>query len=110
MWAMIFSRVASISPDHDGVYLAFIALASHQGRDTQMYVHAADRAGNTSRRGFYYRILGRTFKTDTINITDNVFEYEAAGILCIRRTGPAEGTLLDQFLFVNGRCVRKTTR
>jgi hypothetical protein len=88
------------SPDRDGVYVAFIAVAGHQGRDTQMYVHAADRAGNTSRRGFYYRILGRTFKTDTLTITETFLNTKLPEFHGFE-DWPGEGTLLDQFLFVN---------
>lgn len=82
------------------IFLAFIAVDSRLGRDTQMYVHAADQAGNTTRRGFYYRILGRSFKTDTINISDDFLNmklpefYAADG-------WPADASTMDQFLFVN---------
>lgn len=87
-------------PESEDIYLAFIALASHYGRDTQMYVHAVDPAGNTSRRGFYYRILGRSFKTDAINITDTFLsmklpEFSASD------GWPADQTVMEQFLFVN---------
>ncbi len=88
------------SPDHDDIYLAFLAVASHQGRDTQMYVNAVDRAGNDSRRGFYYRILGRRFKTDTINITDSFLNMKLPEFHGYEDWPEDEG-ILEQFLFVN---------
>lgn len=93
-------------PGHSGhysdpdIYLSFIALASHRSRDTQIHVHAVDRAGNTSRRGFYYRILGRSFKTDTINITDGFLSMKLPEFYT-SEGWPADGSTLDQFLFVN---------
>ena len=86
-------------PDDD-LYLAFIALASRQGRDTQMHVHAKDLAGNTSRRGFYYRILGRSFKTDTINISDAFLNMKLPEFYAMDGW-PADADMVDQFLFVN---------
>jgi murein DD-endopeptidase MepM/ murein hydrolase activator NlpD len=86
-------------PDDD-LYLAFIALASRHGRDTQMHAHAVDRAGNTSRRGFYYRILSRSFKTDTININDTFLNMKLPEFYAMDGW-PADATLVEQFLFVN---------
>ncbi len=53
------------------IYLAFFALRHNQGTDTQMFVSVTDHAGNQARSGFYHHIRRRTFKQDTLRISDN---------------------------------------
>jgi murein DD-endopeptidase MepM/ murein hydrolase activator NlpD len=52
------------------VYLAFFALAYDQGSGTELFVSADDRAGNKTRTGLTHHIRPKTFRKDTIRISD----------------------------------------
>ena len=63
-------------PGHAGyfsdpdIFLAFFALDHTQGRDTRIFIRAVDVAGNSTRTDFPHYIKGRTFKKDTLKISD----------------------------------------
>ncbi len=67
-------------PGHSGlfenknIYTAFFALTDMQGPDTKLEVTALDKAGNMTKRGFYYYIRDRKFKTDILNISDSFLQ------------------------------------
>jgi murein DD-endopeptidase MepM/ murein hydrolase activator NlpD len=69
-------------PGHRGafqdrdVYLAFFALAYDQGRATELFVSADDRAGNATRAGLTHYIRRKTFKKDTIKISDRFLKWK----------------------------------
>jgi len=64
------------APKENDVIMAFIALDYKQGPETDIYIKAADRAGNTTKAGFRYYIRKRTFKKDTLNISDRFLDWK----------------------------------
>lgn len=93
-------------PGHTGyfenknIYMAFFAVKSDQGTDTQLYAKAVDVAGNSAKTGFNYRILNKTFKKDTIDVSDSFLnsklpEFQSA------EGWPPNGSIVDKFIFIN---------
>ncbi len=54
----------------DGTYLAYFALPFNVGKDAEIYLWAKDKAENTTRSTFYYKILTDRFRNDRLNISD----------------------------------------
>jgi murein DD-endopeptidase MepM/ murein hydrolase activator NlpD len=54
-----------------GIHLAFIAMNHSQKPGTEIFIKAIDKAGNAARSGFPHHIKRKTFKTDTISLSDN---------------------------------------
>ncbi len=84
----------------DEIRVAFFALNDQQHTGTEIYLLAKDRAGNQTKTGFPHYIKTKTFKTDTIRISDKFileklpeFEKDLAGLDL--------ESLLDKFLFIN---------
>ncbi|MBI9080645.1 MAG: M23 family metallopeptidase [Pseudodesulfovibrio sp.] len=69
-------------------------------------IEATDKAGNNAKRSFNYHANARTFRKDIIRLSDNFLEStipEFQGMV------PNEGTLLDQYLYINN-AIRKINR
>ena len=95
-----FSGSSGLFPDAS-VFAGLFALPHNQGAEARLFVTATDRAGNTSRSGFVHHINPKTFKQDTIHISDAFLEKkmpEFEGFLDLR---PPAGSLLETFLAVN---------
>jgi murein DD-endopeptidase MepM/ murein hydrolase activator NlpD len=58
------------------VHLAFFALTYKQGPGTDIFVSAADRAGNSTKAGLNYHIRRKVFKKDTIRISDKFLNWK----------------------------------
>jgi len=58
------------------IIMAFFALDSRQGPETEVFVKAADYAGNTARAGFPHYIKRKAFKKDSINISDRFLRWK----------------------------------
>ncbi|NLD35970.1 MAG: M23 family metallopeptidase [Desulfatiglans sp.] len=58
----------------DGISLAYFALPFDIGTDPEIYLWAKDRAGNTARATFYYKIISKKFRSDKLNISDSFFK------------------------------------
>ncbi len=56
------------------VFMAFIALNHDQGRGTDLFLLAEDRAGNRSKAGFPHYIRDARFRQSTIPISDRFLE------------------------------------
>ena len=97
-------------PGHSGVFedpriiTALFALDYTQGPDTRMVVEAKDPAGNITRRGFYHYIKDKSFRPDTLNISDGFLERKMPDF----DLGPKEAEflgsdnpLLAKFLYIN---------
>ena len=54
----------------EGTYLAYFALPFNVGKDAEIYLWAKDKAENTTRSTFYYKILTDRFRNDRLNISD----------------------------------------
>lgn len=58
----------------DGTSLVYFALPFDTGTDPEIYLWAKDRAGNTARATFYYKILPKKFRSDKLNLSDSFFK------------------------------------
>ncbi|MEH0022037.1 MAG: M23 family metallopeptidase [Desulfobacter sp.] len=103
-------------PGHNGmfpdenIYAAFFALDHTQGPGTRIFVRAQDPAGNQSKKGFYYYIKDRNFKTDILNIPDRFLERKMPGIDVGDKETEFSSTptpMLSKFLFVNEELRRR---
>ncbi|NDV19738.1 peptidoglycan DD-metalloendopeptidase family protein [Pseudodesulfovibrio sp. JC047] len=62
------------------------------------FITASDKAGNTAKRSFNYHTNSRQFRHDKIRLSDGFMERtipEFQGLV------PNQGTLLDQYLYIN---------
>ncbi len=93
-------------PGHAGyfsdkdIYVCFFGVKPDQGPGTELYVTAEDTAGNSSKTAFYYKILAKNFKSETLTISDAFLlskfsEFESSP------GWPKKGSLVDKFLFIN---------
>jgi murein DD-endopeptidase MepM/ murein hydrolase activator NlpD len=82
------------------VYMAFFALDYQQGSGTRLAVTAEDFAGNRSLAGLVHHVNARSFRKDTINLSDNFFNAKMPDF---ERYFPESsgGSRLDLFLKVN---------
>ena len=88
------------------VYMAFFALDYQQGKETRMVTTAEDFAGNRSTAGLVHHIKTRTFRKDTINLSDGFFNAKMPDF---ERYFPESsgGSKADLFLKVNRELRRK---
>ena len=82
------------------IFMAFFALAHDQGKGTTIQLEAVDMAGNRTKAGFYHYIKKKTFRKDTIRISDNFLasklpEFEAL------LAGRSQQSPIDRFLYIN---------
>jgi murein DD-endopeptidase MepM/ murein hydrolase activator NlpD len=97
-------------PGYSGVFkdpmvvTALFALDYTQGPDTRIVVEARDAAGNETKRGFYHYIKDKTFRSDTLRISDGFLEFKMHDF----DLGPKEAQfltepnpLLAKFLYIN---------
>ena len=85
--------------------IAFFAVAYDQGADTAVRIRASDFAGNQTKMGFHCRIRSKTFRNDTLNISDNFIRDRVLPLL--EAEGKSETDLRQAFLTVN-RDMRKS--
>ena len=81
----------------DDVYLAFFALAYDQGPGTELFVSADDRAGNRTRAGLTHYIRRKTFKKDTIRISDRFLNWKVPEF----KIDLPDATPAEKFLAIN---------
>ncbi len=99
-------------PGHAGyfkdtaIHLAYFALGQDQSADTEMFLRAADRAGNTRRAGFYHYIRKQRFPKDRIHLSDRFLSWKMPEFNVTPAGDSGEDPLLSKFLLVN-REVRK---
>jgi murein DD-endopeptidase MepM/ murein hydrolase activator NlpD len=88
------------------VFLSFIALDHLQGTDTDIHVLATDQAGNTARAGLAYHLRKKTFKKDTVLISD---EFLNGKMLEFNIPDSKGGQLagIEKFLAVNNGMRKK---
>ena len=79
------------------VYLAFFALAHDQGPKTELFVTADDRAGNSTRSGLPHHIRRKSFKRDTIRISDRFLNWKIPEF----EIDMPDATLAQKFLAIN---------
>ena len=95
--------------DDENVRACFFALDHTQGPGTEIYVSAEDKAGNMSKRGFYYYIRDDSYRTDVLNISDSFLERKMPEIDvgADRDFEKFDNPLLEKFLYVNGPLRKK---
>lgn len=97
-------------PGYSGVFddpmviTALFALDHTQGPDTRIVVEARDPAGNETKRGFYHYIKDKSFRLDTLRISNGFLEFKMPDF----DLGPKEAQflteqnpLLAKFLYIN---------
>jgi hypothetical protein len=82
------------------VFLAFFALPFDKGPETRLSVTATDVAGNIGSTGFPYHVNAKTFKTDTISISDGFLRQKMPEFEGITGVGN-QASPLETFLKVN---------
>ncbi|MCK5683435.1 M23 family metallopeptidase [bacterium] len=95
--------------DNKNIYTAFFALNDMQGPDTKLEVTAADKAGNMTKRGFYYYIRDKRFKNDTLNISDSFLQNKIPEFDIGDKNGSfsdKKNALLKKYLYINSE-IRK---
>lgn len=86
--------------DDTETHLAFFAIPVDYERQGDIFVRAVDPAGNDSKSGFYYHIRKNSFKTDTINISENFLSRKLPEFQSVEGF-PVEKPAEDQFVFIN---------
>lgn len=81
------------------IYLAFVAVAHDQPRETPVYLEARDYAGNKAKRHFNYRINARRFRKDKIRLSDGFLQAKVPELLGVDLVSKNE--LLSGFLKIN---------
>ena len=55
----------------EGTYLTYFAIPFNVGKDAEIYLWAKDKAENTARSTFYYKIIPKRFRKERLNISDS---------------------------------------
>ncbi len=93
-------------PGYSGHYadpsicIAFFALSYLQGTGTEIMLEATDPAGNSTRSRFSYFFRKKTFKKDTLNLSDGFIKEILPEFYALLPAKP-NATLKDRFLFIN---------
>ncbi|MGM0643520.1 MAG: M23 family metallopeptidase [Thermodesulfobacteriota bacterium] len=103
-----FPAYSGMFEDED-VWACFFALDHTQGPGTEIFVSAEDKAGNVSKRGFYYYIRDDDYPTDVLKISDSFLERKMPEIDTDMDQDfeKFENPLLEKFLYVNGTLRKK---
>lgn len=71
---LFFKGFPAEAETKDGTSLAYFALPFDTGTDPEIYLWAKDKAGNTARATFYYKIIPKKFRSDNLNLSDSFFK------------------------------------
>ena len=88
------------------LHVAFFALLYNQPLSTPMYAFARDAANNAARADFDYRTFPKPFKKSTIPIDDKFLGRVVPAIEAGSPDVKKDGSLVDQFLRLNGELRR----
>jgi len=95
-----FFQGYALEGDKDNRLVSLFALDYRQGKETQIFLTATDRAGNVSKSGFYHHIRSKDFKTDLIRLSDNFLAQKMPefddGLFKSPQASP-----VDKFLMIN---------
>jgi murein DD-endopeptidase MepM/ murein hydrolase activator NlpD len=83
--------------DDPSIHMAFFALDYTQGKQTKLAVIAEDHAGNRAKAGFDHHIKARSFRKDTIKLSDRFFDAKMPDF---ERFFPDSAGLLPRDLFL----------
>jgi murein DD-endopeptidase MepM/ murein hydrolase activator NlpD len=87
--------------------VAFFALEYDQGAGTPISLYARDDAGNSATAQFDYRIFPKPARASRIPIPDAFLQRVVPAILATTDEVKPSGSLLEQFLVINGELRRK---
>lgn len=99
-----FPGYSGISKDAR-VFATFFALRHDQGPGTKLSISATDQAGNGSQAGFYHHIRRKTFRKDSIAISDAFLNRKLPEFPSVLAQN-AGNSPVDKFLAIN-RDLRK---
>ena len=89
-------------------YVCYFTVPHNLKRRYQLFLWAEDKAGNSSKVGFYYRIRRKRFRTERINISDRflskVLPYFSEYLQGV------EGSDIEKFLWINRQLRKKNTQ
>ena len=102
------ARVAGVPPIADpGLRIAFFALRWDQQLDTPMRLFARDEAGNSAQADFERRTFPKAQKQSRITLDDRFLSRVIPAILAGTTEIKPEGSLIEQFVAVNGDLRRR---
>lgn len=99
--------VDGVTISDPAVKVAFFALLYDQGPSTPMHVFARDEAGNNVRATFDFRIFPKPSKQSRIELSDTLLDRVVPAILAGTSEVKPEGSMIDQFLVINGDLRRR---
>jgi murein DD-endopeptidase MepM/ murein hydrolase activator NlpD len=100
-------RVKGVEISDPAARAAFFALRYDQPLSTPLHLYARDEAGNTGRGDFDFRTFPKPFKKSRIEVTDKLVERVVPAILAGTADVKPTGSLIEQFLVINGELRRK---
>lgn len=101
------AALAGVQLDDPSLKVAFFALLHDQDLNAPISLYARDEAGNTARADFDYRSFPRAQRRSRIELNDRFLNRVVPAILERTPDLKAEGSILDQFLKINGELRRK---
>jgi len=87
--------------DDPRLFIAFFALPYDKGADTEFFVTATDIANNTSKAEFPYHINAKSFKKDTIALSDGFLKRKMPEFAYFSDRVDPSAPLIDRFVAVN---------
>lgn len=100
---------AYLQPGGNGKFLYYCLFAHPwdvKAADFKPMITAADASGNSAKRSFHFHTNARPFRHDRIRLSDSFFERT---IPEFQGSAPNKGSLLEQYLYINGE-MRKQNR
>ena len=104
------ASMAGVQLADPSLKVAFFALLHDQDLNTPVSLFARDEAGNTARADFEYRPFPKAFRRSRIELNDQFLNRVVPAILENTPDIKAEGSVLEQFLVLNGELRRKNAQ
>ncbi len=101
------AALAGVQLNDPALRVAFFALLHDQDLNTPISLFARDEAGNTARAEFDYRTFPRPQRRSRIELNDPFINRVVPAILEHTPDFKAGGSIIDQFLKINGELRRK---
>jgi murein DD-endopeptidase MepM/ murein hydrolase activator NlpD len=95
----VFPGYSGIAKDAN-VITAFVSLGYDQSLKTEVYIYAADRAGNEDRAGINHYLKRKRFRKDVINLSDKFLNWKMPEF-SDALSDHSGADLIDKFLSVN---------
>ncbi len=104
------ASMAGVQLPDPSLKVAFFALLHDQDLNTPVSLFARDEAGNTARADFEYRPFPKAFRRSRIELNDQFLNRVVPAILENTPDIKAEGSVLEQFLVLNGELRRRNAQ